>query len=137
MLKNKLLTFSKMLANITLKLNNLSLYLHWFFIRWFVGIFVFFYFNSLKETSPLLSTMNKSRRKLKCEPVSCYKPSSIALHRSMIYDLTDYILDYAASEWPQQVKFTLPWHLFTRLRFPDCTCSLDYLFITGFAMFMD
>ena len=33
-----------------------------------------------------------------------------------------YALDSTAGAWPQQVKFTLPVHIFTDLGFPECPC---------------
>ena len=37
-----------------------------------------------------------------------------------------YTLDYTASAWPRQVKFTVPGHIFTYLGFPECPCFLEW-----------
>ena len=54
-------------------------------------------------------------------------------------DLTspDYNLDSTAGAWPQQVKFTLPRHLFTHLGFQSVRAVLSITFIPGFVMIMD
>ena len=48
--------------------------------------------------------------------------------------VTGYVLDSTAGEWPQQVKFTLPRHLFTNLSFPSVRVVLSVTFIHGFVM---
>ena len=48
-------------------------------------------------------------------------------------------LDSTAGVWSQQVKFTLPRHLFTHLGFPECPCCLqcNINFIPDFVKYMD
>ena len=42
-------------------------------------------------------------------------------------DMTGYALDSLAGAWPQQVKLTLPYHLFTRLFFPESVSVLSWV----------
>ena len=51
--------------------------------------------------------------------------------------MTGCSLDSVAGAWPQQVKFTLPWHLFTHLGFPSVRVALGITFIPGFVIIMD
>ena len=51
--------------------------------------------------------------------------------------MTGYTLDSTAGARPQQVKFTLPGHLFTHLGFPSVRVVLSITFILGFIMIMD
>ena len=52
-------------------------------------------------------------------------------------DVTGYALDSTAGAWPQQMKFTLPRHIFTQLGFPSVRVVLNMTFIPGFVMIMD
>ena len=53
-------------------------------------------------------------------------------------DVAGYALDSTAGAWPQQVKFTLPRHLFTHLGFSSVRVVLmSITFIPGFVMIMD
>ena len=52
--------------------------------------------------------------------------------------MTDgYTLDSMAGARPQQVNFTLPWHIFTHLGFPSVHVVLGITFIIGVVMIMD
>ena len=50
------------------------------------------------------------------------------------FDLIGYTLDSMAGAWPQQVKFTLPRHLFIHLGFPSVHVVSSVTFIPGFVV---
>ena len=51
--------------------------------------------------------------------------------------MTGYTLDSTEGRWPQQVKFTLPGHIFKHFGFPSVRVVLSVTFIPGFVMYID
>ena len=51
--------------------------------------------------------------------------TKIRIDKTSRPDMLGYTLHPKAGALSQQVKFTLPGHLFTRLGFPECPCCIE------------
>ena len=65
-----------------------------------------------------------------------YHPLTTNINQNSASVSTDRVSSTAGAR-PQQVKFTLPRHLFTHLGFPSVRVVLNITFIPGFVMIMD